>query len=242
MQRLYSQTMSRYRRITQRSWQTLACVIVFLVSRPGWAQATEIEARQLIQAYVEAHNSHALDEVMALYHEDAVFHLNAGRPAVSGKSAIRGLELFDTVAGSTIYPQALVFTERDDEWTVDIGGAIEHSSIFAAIGVTIVMAEPINAAFVLADNRIKAVRQPELAQSCLRAILAGFQGVANWLVDTGKQESAELVRDGRIYLTPETIPGVVKAILAWREATGWAPPRADVSACAGFPAEPDSGR
>ena len=229
--------MCQHRQMKQKIVVTIACISALMLSLPASSQTTEAEARQLIQTYVEAHNSHALDEVMALYHEDAVFHLNGGRPAVSGKSAIRELELFDTVAGSAIYPQALVFTERDGAWTVDIGGAIEHSSIFAAVGVTIVIAEAIDEAFVLAGNRIIAIHQPELAPACLRAILSGFQGVTDWLIESGEESGGKLVRDGRIYLTPATIPGVVRAIRAWREATGWAPERADVSACAGFSAD-----
>jgi len=229
--------MIQYRFIRQIILAAVGCISALTTSQDAVAQKTEAEARQLIQTYVEAHNSHALEEVMALYHDDAVFHLNSGRPAVSGKSAIRSLELFDTIAGSTIYPQALVFTERDGAWIVDIAGAIEHSSIFAAVGVTIVVAEAIDEAFVLSDDRIVAIHQPELAQACRRAILSGFEGVADWLIESGQPAGAQLVRDGRIYLTPETIPGVVQAIKAWREATGWAPQRADVSACAGFSAD-----
>ncbi|MEE4184787.1 MAG: ketosteroid isomerase family protein [Gammaproteobacteria bacterium] len=212
----------------------IAAMFGMLLSAPGRAQTTAAEARQLLQTYVEAHNSHALDEVMQLYSDDAVFYLNSGRGPVRGRQQIRELELFDTVAGSTIYPQGLTFAEQADGWAVAISGALEHSEIFAAFGVAIVLAEPIREAFFLANGQIIEVHQPELAPACREVVLAGFVGLTDWLRRADPERAAVLTRAGRIHLTPATIPDVIAAIGDWRSATGWAPARSAVSACAGF--------
>lgn len=197
-------------------------------------QSSEREARELLKSYVAAHNDHDLEAVMALYDRDAVFHLSMGRPPVHGRDAIRELERFDVAAGSTIYPQRVTVEADGDRWRIHIGGAIEHSRVFAAAGVTIVMAQPIRDAFVLRAGRIVEIHQPELEPACSETVLAAFRGAVAWLATRGDERLDSLVDEGRIRLTPETLPGVVDLLAAWRDAGNRASDGATVGRCARF--------
>lgn len=198
------------------------------------AQDTEEQARALITTYIERHNSHDLNGVMALYADDAVFYLSMGRPPVHGREAIEGLERFDVAAGSTIYPQN-VSVERDGKlWRVHIKGAIEHSEIFEAAGVSIVMAQAIRDAFVLRDSRIVAVHQPDLEPACSNIVLSAFRGAVAWLIAENDPRQEQLVENGFIKLTPATIPDVIALLREWRQTSGVKPDPLAMSACATF--------
>lgn len=223
----------------------LSAVLALLVclggSAPAVAQESTAAALALIKRYVEYHNSHDIDGVMDLYAKDAVFFLSMGRPEVRGKSAIENLERFDVAAGSTIYPQRLQVERDGDRWRVHIGGAIEHSEIFEATGASIVMAQGMDDAFVLRDGKIMEIHQPELEPACRDIIVPALRRAADWLVAENDTRAAQLVENGFLRLTPETIPRVVVALHDWRAATGVAPDPAAVSSCARFdpvPARP----
>lgn len=198
------------------------------------AQDSEGEARALITTYIERHNSHDLKGVMSLYAHDAVFYLSMGRPPVHGREAIEGLERFDVAAQSTIYPQN-VSVERDGElWRVHIEAAIEHSEIFEAAGVSIVMAQGIRNAFVLRDSRIVEVHQPDLEPACSTTVVSAFRGAVAWITAENDPRQEYLIENGFIKLTPATIPEVITLLREWRHTSGQKPDPIAMSACATF--------
>jgi hypothetical protein len=154
----------------------ISCVRAYFISALLLLLASSAEARALLKDYIERHNSHDLEGVMELYAENAIFYLSMGRPPVHGRDAIIELERFDVAAQSTIYPQQATFERDGDLWRIHIGGAIEHSEIFEAAGVSIVMAQEIRNAFVLKDGRIVAINQPDLQPACTDTVLEAFRG------------------------------------------------------------------
>ncbi|MFT7286533.1 MAG: hypothetical protein ACI87W_000639 [Halieaceae bacterium] len=207
---------------------------LLVVSTVCPAQDTREDALALITTYIERHNSHDLDGVMSLYAADAIFYLSMGRPPVHGRKAIEGLERFDVAARSTIYPQDVSIEQDAGLWRVHIGGAIEHSDIFATAGVSIVMAQGIRNAFVLRDSRIIEVHQPELEVACRDTVLAAFRGAVAWLIERNDPREEYLVENGFIKLTPATIPEVVTLLREWRISSGGAADPRAMSACANF--------
>ena len=171
---------------------------------------------------------------MALYAEEAVFYLSMGRPPVHGRDAIMKLERFDVAAQSTIYPQQASFERDGDLWRIHIGGAIEHSEIFEAAGVSIVMAQAIRNAFVLKDGRIVEINQPDLQPACSSTVLEAFRGAVAWLHETKDARQQRLVENAIIKLTPETIPDVIFLLREWRRETDTMPASAAMSECATF--------
>ncbi|MFK7828675.1 MAG: hypothetical protein AB8B57_02740 [Congregibacter sp.] len=198
------------------------------------AQDSEEQARALIKTYIERHNNHDLDGVMSLYAADAIFYLSMGRPPVLGRKAIEGLERFDVAASSTIYPQDVSIEQDAGLWRVHIGGAIENSDIFAAAGVSIVMAQGIRNAFVLRDSRIIEVHQPELEVACTDTVLAAFRGAVAWLIERNDPRAEYLIENGFIKLTPATISAVVTLLREWRMSSASSADPKAVSACANF--------
>ncbi len=215
--------------MTMRAWLLLS---LLFACGTGQAQETEEQARTLIRTYIERHNSHDLQGVMSLYADDAVFYLSMGRPAVHGREAIEGLERFDVAAESTIYPQN-VSVERDGErWRVHIGGAIEHSEIFEAAGVSIVMAQAIQDAFVLRDSRIIEVHQPDLEPACSNIVMSAFKGAVAWMSADNDPRAEHLVENEFIKLTPATIPEVITLLREWRQTSALKPEPSAMTACA----------
>ena len=217
---------------------TSRCAAVVLASLLGLssaqAQETAADALALVKRYIELHNSHDLESVMALYAENAVFYLSMGRPAVHGRDAIESLERFDVAAQSTLYPQEIRAERDGDFWRVHLGGVIEHSEIFEAAGVSIVMAQGIESGFVLRDGKIVELRQPDLEPACTEIVAAALRETAAWLVSVGDPRRTTLVANGFLRLTPTTIPAVVQALRDWRGATKTAPAPVAMSACARF--------
>lgn len=212
----------------------ISVILLLLASSASLAQTDAAEARTLLKDYIERHNSHDLEGVMALYAEDAILYLSMGRPPVHGRDAIMELERFDVAAQSTIYPQQVIYERDGESWRIHIGGAIEHSEIFEAAGVSIVMAQAIQNAFVLKDGRIVEINQPDLQPACTEAVLEAFRGAVAWLHETNDDRQQRLVENGFIKLTPETIPDVVFLLREWRRETGTMPASATMSACATF--------
>lgn len=193
---------------------------------------TEADARILVEHYLALHNQHRFEEVMALYADDAIFQLNGGRPEVQGKQDIRKLELFDAYARSHLQPYGMRYERTQGGWTVHIDGVIEHSDIFAALGMTIVHARPVRNGFVLRDGKIAGIVQPDLNAACSRIAIEGFTGLASWLASTNDYRSADLISEGRLAFVPSKLPLIVDALKDWRSATGWAPQAEAVRECA----------
>ena len=192
----------------------------------------EAENRAVVEKYLHLHNTHKLNQTMEMYHTDAVFLLNGGRPPVNGRAAIRELERFDIYAKSTVQPYGLTFERRGSAWAVHLAGVTEHSDIFAAIGLVIVQTEPTRDAFIIERGLIRLITQPEVKAACRTGIIAGFVGMTKWLIDTNDARAPDLINDGKLKLVPGTIRLVVQAIKDWRAATGWEPDPATVRLCA----------
>jgi hypothetical protein len=212
----------------------ISALLLLIASSASRGQADSAEARSLLKDYIERHNSHDLEGVMALYADEAVFYLSMGRPPVHGRDAIMELERFDVAAQSTIYPQQVSFEQDGDLWRIHIDGAIEHSEIFEAAGVSIVMAQGIQDAFVLRDGRIVEINQPDLQPACTATVLEAFRGSVAWLHETNDGRQQLLVENGFIKLTPKTIPDVISLLREWRRKTNTMPDAATMSACATF--------
>jgi hypothetical protein len=203
-----------------------------LLAVPALAQASEVEALVLAKAYHETHNRHAMASTMDFYAPDASFQLNMGRPLVKGRSAIAELERFDAVAGSILLPYGWRAERQDDGWSVHVTGVIEHSRVFSAMGLDIVMAVPEAPVLILREGRIIHVNQPPLKTECTSQILSGLTALAGWLQAEGRPLASLLVVDGRLVLKPELLPAVLGEAAAWRAATGWHPDPSQVRACA----------
>jgi hypothetical protein len=151
---------------------------------------------------------------MALYAGDAAFTLSMGRGVVEGRDAIRGLELFDAAAGSTLAPWGLrAHRHGDDAWRISFEGVVEASDVFRATGLPLVMAEGEPEGFVVGGGRILAIRQPEIRTACLAIITAAFDGLATHLRETGDSRAAlALNAEGRLNLTPERLRLIVELL------------------------------
>jgi hypothetical protein len=212
---------------------------VLAAAAPAAAQQSAEEARALVDRYILVHNAHRADEVLAMYHPDAEFHLSMGRGVVAGRDEIARLEYFDAAAGSTLYPQALTARPEGGGWVVGFAYVIEYSEIFSAMGLKIVLAEGLERGFVFEDGLIRAVYQPELVQACLEVMGPGFVALLAWLRDTADPRAATLLEDGALQFTEATAPVLAETITDWRRATGWGPTREQAFRCAQVPAPTD---
>lgn len=216
--------------MARRCW--LRAMLALLLAAPAMAQTSEAEALALALAYHDTHNRHALAATMALYAEDASFQLNMGRALVKGREAIAELERFDAVAGSILMPFGWRAERQGDSWAVHVAGVIEHSRVFSAMGLDIVMAVPEAPVMVLRGGRIVHVNQPPLRVECSRQIVAGFAALAGWMTTAGRPLAPVLMADGRLVLRPELLPALIDEAGQWRAATGWQPEPAAARACA----------
>ncbi|WP_439532225.1 hypothetical protein [Polymorphobacter sp.] len=207
-----------------------------MAALPAAAQTSPDSAIALVNDWLDAHNAHDLAATIAFYDADATFQLNQGRPLVSGRAAIAELERFDAIAGSVLMPWGLAATHTGDTWSVTARGVIEHSRIFAATGLAIVIAVPEAPIFVLKGGRIVHATQPPLQPACTAAIVEAFTGMAKWLETSRSPIAWALLKDGRLQLTPERLPLIADQITAWRQASGWAPPPIQMRACGTPPA------
>ncbi len=190
-------------------------------------------ALQRVEAFIAAHNRHDIDAAMAIYADDAVFQLNGGRPAVQGQAAIRALEAFDVVAGSNVANRGVHTRMEGADVVVSLGEVVEHSRVFAAMGLETVTTQAVDRAFVIRpDGRIAYLAQPEFDPACRQMMVEGLTGVTRWLIDSADPRAAALTRDGRVTMTTETLPALIVAIGDWRRASGWSPDRDLAARCA----------
>jgi pimeloyl-ACP methyl ester carboxylesterase len=186
-----------------------------------------------VRSYLEAHNRHDAVAAAAHYAPDAVFVLSDGRGDVRGAEAIAGLERLDAALGSWVEPIGLRARTESASVVVSFSYVLEQSAIADAIGVPLIVAEPVETAFVVRRDRLLRVVQPSFATACGRAMRAGFMGFIAWLRDRNDARIGSLLRaDGGIVLTADTAPIWISGIREWRTASGWVPPQADVLACA----------
>ena len=202
------------------------------IAASAHAQQSADEAVALVEAYIQAHNAHAPDETLAFYHDDADFHLSMERGAVRGVEAIARLEHFDAAVGSTLYPQHLIAHRHGKSWRVGFSYVIEYSEIFAAMGLTIVLAEGMETGFVLEEGRIRTIFQPELNPSCMGVMGPGFAALVRWLEDSDDPRRTTLVPEGALQLNADTAATLIDAARDWRTQTGWGPTREQAFECA----------
>ena len=210
----------------------LAGFLLALTPLPAAAQTSGIDAITRAQAYHDTHNRHDLAATMAFYAPDATFQLNMGRELVKGRPAITELERFDAIAGSILFPHGWRARRRGDSWAIHVDGVIEHSRIFASLGLHIVIAVPEAPVLILKDGQIIHINQPPLRPACTGQIVAGFTALAQWLQATHSPLAPALVAQGRLVLKPEMLPAVIEQMTLWRAATGWTPDAAQARACA----------
>ena len=197
------------------------------------SSARERRALERVRSYLDAHNRHDVAAAVAHYAEDATFVLSDQRGEVTGAAAIADLERLDAALGSWVSPIGLQARESPQGVIVSFSRVLEQSAIADAIGVPLIVAEPVDAAFVVVGDRLRRVVQPSFATACARAMRAGFTGLIDWLRKRDDSRLATLLRaDGSIVLTAATAPTWINGVREWREATNWAPGEADVLACA----------
>jgi hypothetical protein len=140
----------------------LAPFFFVLLASPATAQTTPDAAIAAAIAYLDDHNRHDLAATMAHYSADAAFQLNMGRPRVTGVPAITELERFDAIASSILIPfgWSAVALPQGQGWAVSVKGVLEHSRIFSAVGLPIVVAVPIAPVFHIREGRISYSHQP----------------------------------------------------------------------------------
>ncbi|WP_416906994.1 MAG: hypothetical protein ACMVO5_07995 [Polymorphobacter sp.] len=208
-----------------------------LLSAPLAAQPTPEAAIAAATAYLDDHNRHDLAATMAHYSEDAAFQLSMGRERVTGLAAITELERFDAVAGSILIPFGWSATQLPEGqgWAVSVKGVLEHSRIFSAVGLPIVIAVPDAPVFHVKEGRITYSHQPPLQAACLAPIGAAFAGLAQWLKDSASPLAPALLKDGRLDLQPATLPLIEAELTRWRQTSGWSPTPAQLRACARLP-------
>lgn len=200
---------------------------------PPPPSAREQRALQLVRSYLDAHNRHDAAAAAAHYADDAVFVLSDGRGDVRGAAAIADLERLDAALGSWVEPIGVRARTAGGAVIVSFDHVLEQSSIADAIGVPLIVAEPVDAAFVVRRDRLQRVVQPSFAAACSRAMRAGFLGFIASLRDSNDPRTNTLLRaDGSIVLTADTAPLWISGIREWRSATGWAPDNKDILECA----------
>ncbi len=212
-------------------------LLALALASPAAAQTTPEAAIAAAIAYLDDHNRHDLAATMAHYDEGAAFQLSMGRARVAGLVAITELERFDAVAGSILVPFGWSATRLPDGkgWAVSVKGVLEHSRIFSAVGLPIVIAVPQAPVFHIRDGRITYSHQPPLQSACLAPIAAAFTGLAKWLTDTASPLAPALLKEGRLDLQPATLPVIEAQLARWRQASGWSPTPAQLRACAKLP-------
>lgn len=195
--------------------------------------AREQRALEVVRRYLTAHNRHDVAAASGQYAADAQFVLSNQRGVVKGRAAIAELERLDGALGSWLEPVGLFTRVRGNDVVVTFDRVLEQSSIAEAMGVPLIIADPVDEAFVVRRDRLQRVAQPPFAPACARVMQAGFRGVSDWLRRREDPRRASLLRaDGSIVLTAETAPVWIAAVQEWRRDTGWAPVAADIVACA----------
>jgi hypothetical protein len=212
-------------------------LLALLLASPAAAQTTSEAAIAAAVAYLDDHNRHDLAATMTHYDDGAAFQLSMGRPRVTGVSAITELERFDAVAGSILilFDWSATALPDGQGWAISVRGVLEHSRIFAALGLPIVVAVPDAPVFHIRAGRITYSHQPPLQPACLIPIGAGFAGLAKWLEATASPLAPALLKEGRLDLQPATLPLIEAQLVRWRQASGWSPTPAQLRACARLP-------
>jgi hypothetical protein len=142
---------------------------------------------ELIQSYIDMHNTHDVEKSLGYYHEDAVFELK-GVWTKKGLDDIRGLEEFDAAMNSH-----LDLREMRQSGDTVYSRVVENNDWFGAIGITDLIHDPV--VFVIEGRKIKnIIGYPD--QETGKEIEAAIGQIFEWSQKTGDSAVFELLPKG----------------------------------------------
>lgn len=210
----------------------MSCLLGVGALPPSSAQTTAEEAVSLAETYVDAHNAHELDRVITLYSPQATFQLSFDRGLFTGHAEIRGLERFDVIAGSAVFPFGLQARQVGERWHVSARGVVEYSRVFSAMGMKVVTAWPQKPIMQFQDGLIVHMEQPPVAAACLAIAQEALSGASSWLTANADPRAEGLVNDaGLLDLKPHLLPLIADLIKEWRLVTSSSPDPAQLREC-----------
>lgn len=187
-----------------------ACFILLTPTVNGAISNTQ-DLRELVNAYVEAHNEHDIDRVMSMF-ADTVRYEEEGLQQFEGKAEVRNKELWDKAVNGQLEVYRLQVRGRKVT-----GTAVEYSDYYSAAGLESYNFELIEFEFEGGlIKQIKVVATME-SNSDFANALAGF---VVWAASNKASELENLKENGMWAYSPATAQYWVSMLREWKSSEG----------------------
>lgn len=160
----------------------------------------------LVKKYEKLHNSHDIEDVMLLYHDDIKFEL-VGTWIKSGKEEIRELEEWDRALNSNLKFET--FEVRGDSVFCKV---IEKNDWFKAVGIEQIIHDP--TIFIVSKRRIKKIIANP-SEEIGKEIGAKLGSVYSWSKITKDSTINELIKDGEFIYSNKSAKKWLKLLDKW---------------------------
>lgn len=164
------------------------------------------ELNNLVKGYLEAHNSHNIDAVMALY-SDNIKYIEEGISERSGKSVLRSKEEWDAAVNAT-----LEVTQMKVSGNTVTGKATEFSDWYEAADISEVHYDSIT--FKFEGNLISEITvvYSEETNTLIGRVFLSF---LNWTSYFHADDLKKLKPEGTFIYTPDLAPLWLKLLKEW---------------------------
>ena len=187
----------------------LACVL--MVTPTGNMANLAEDNKATVQAFLDAHNEHNVDAVLALCTDDVVWE-EEGISSRSGKAELRKKELWDKAVNG-----AFEFRRIQARGNVVTAKAVEFSDYYAAAGIDQFEYDSIS--FTFQGSLIKEIKVVPSGDSN-----NAYGNALNMFVIWGSSNKAaemnSLKEGGRYSFSAATAPNWIKLLKEWKASTG----------------------
>ena len=162
----------------------------------------------LVKKYEKLHNSHDIEDVMLLYHDDIKFEL-IGTWIKSGKEEIGELEEWDRALRSNL--KFKTFEVRGDSVFCKV---VEKNDWFKAIGIEQLVHDP--TIFIVSKGHIKKiVANP--SKEITKEIGAKLGAIYSWSKITKDSTINELIKNGEFIYSNKSAKDWLKLLNKWNK-------------------------
>ncbi len=168
---------------------------IALLAVSGCEESDKSEA--IVQAYLEAHNSHDITRELSFLTDDCAFIFSDGQK-VEGLQEMQALAEWDAVLESTL--EMSEFASNDG--TVVAARATEHNLWFNGLGIEKIVSMP-GTEYTLRDGKISKIAPSDWSEESREEFTLKFRLFMRWARDFHPNEIAQVMPDGKFTYTGE---------------------------------------
>jgi hypothetical protein len=166
-------------------------------------------SQELVQSYINVHNTHDIDKALAFYDDTIVFELK-NVWVKSGKDAVRTLEEFDAAMNSNLRLEEITVKGDSDSLFCKV---IENNDWFKGVGIEDLVHDP--TVFVVKNGKItNIIGYPD--EQTGKEIEAAIGSIYQWSQANQDSTINELIQEGQFVYSTEAAEKWKDLFVKWK--------------------------